>query len=175
MLVLPKPTNPACRTMLLGKKTFVISTFVSAMFVISVGGGLLVIPTMFVTLTGTYTGKHAARNYYEYNGYGVQLSHTWLLGKGQFLTNSYSYETDGYDTPDTAISVRRRRDDQHRVRVTYGAPVSLFLGQKLLPRQVLKDLLFTLTFENFHSDSNIRNYTYTDTKVAGMLTKSLEF
>ena len=145
---------------------------------VTAGGSYQLTPRMFVNLNGTYTSKSASRPYYAYDGLTAQVSHTWLLGKGQFLTNSFEASVDDYDEPDAAISARRRRDEQFRTRVTYGAPVTLFIHPQILPKlpkSVLKDLLFTLTFEHFHSDSNIRNYTYTDHKIAAMFTKSVEF
>jgi hypothetical protein len=96
------------------------------------------------------------------------------LGRGQFLLSSLAYTVNLYDEPDRAISVRTRRDELYRARTTYGAPVSLLLGE-WLPAGLLENLTATFTVEQTRSVSNITNYTYTNTKLDAMLTKRLEF
>ena len=132
-------------------------------------------PKLRTTLTAFYNNKDAKAPYFDYHGPGAQTSWTWLLGKGQFLTASYSYGVNGYEDADLAVSVRTRRDEQHRTRLTYGAPVTLLPGSRQLPQWLTKNLTFSLTFEQFVSDSNIINYDYSNSKVNGMLTKSFEF
>lgn len=139
------------------------------------GGSYTLHPRLLVTLVGSYTDKDAKAPYQDYDGPALQAAQTLLLGKGQFLTHAFTFGINGYDDPDLAISGRHRRDKQYRFRVTYGAPVSLFLGERFLPRSFTKDLTLTLTLEQFHSDSKIRNYTYSNSKIAGMLTKKVQF
>lgn len=141
---------------------------------VSAGARYALSPVMRLSCVGTYTNKHATAHYYDYDGYALQAGHTWLLGWGQFLTSSFSFGVNGYDDPDTGISARRRRDEQYRVRMTYGIPVDLMTRQTL-PKSLVRDLILTFTLEQFHSDSNVTNYTYSNTKAAAMLTKSFEF
>ena len=47
--------------------------------------------------------------------------------------------------------------------------------RQMLPKALARDLILTFTVEQFHSDSNIPNYTYSNTKTAAMLTRSFEF
>lgn len=140
-----------------------------------IGGVTILNPTMRLELKGSYIAKYAKAAYYEYDGFAAQAGHTWLLGKGQFLTNILSYEADLYDDPDFAISARTRRDEQYRYRMTYGAPVSLFIGKKILPPVILENLTALGIFEQFRSTSTVQNYTYRNSKVAVLLTKTVEF
>lgn len=142
--------------------------------VTSVGARYALSPVMRLTLLGAYTNKDASAHYYDYDGYSIQANHTWLLGWGQFLTSSFSFGVNGYNDADKGISARTRRDEQYRARLTYGIPVDLMTRQ-MLPKSLVRDLVLTFTVENFHSDSNIPNYTYTNVKTAAMLTKSFEF
>ncbi|MBI3323329.1 MAG: tetratricopeptide repeat protein [Candidatus Omnitrophica bacterium] len=142
--------------------------------VFTVGGRYALSPVMRLTCIGAYTNKHASAHYYDYDGFSIQATHTWLLGWGQFLTSSLTYGMNGYDDADKGISARTRRDEQYRARLTYGIPVDLMTRQ-MLPKALVRDLVLTFTVEQFHSDSNIPNYTYTNTKTAAMLTRSFEF
>lgn len=139
------------------------------------GGSYTLHPRLLATLVGSYTDKDAKTPYQDYDAPGLQTTQTLLLGKGQFLTHAFTFGINRYDDPDHAIVGRTRRDKQYRFRVTYGAPVSLFLGERILPRSFTKDLTLTLTFEQFHSASKIRNYTYSNSKISGMLTKTVQF
>ncbi len=132
-------------------------------------------PAMRIDVSGSLITKYAKAAYYEYDGYVAQAGHTWLPGKGQFLTNSFSYEMDAYDDPDFAISARTRRDEKYRYRLTYGAPVSFFIGKKILPKFILDDLTATVIYEQFRAISNVQNYTYTNSKAVVLLTKTVEF
>lgn len=131
-------------------------------------------PTMAVTTELAFEDKDAKESYQAYEGLTLSGNHTWLLGKGQFAINSISYGQDVYIQPDTAISRRTRRDKEFRARVTYGAPVSLFLGE-LLPAFISDDLTTTVSYEYFRSLSTITNYTYHNSKFTFMLTKRVEF
>lgn len=142
--------------------------------VTSLGARYALSPVMRLTLLGAYTHKDASAHYFDYDGYSIQATHTWLLGWGQFLTTSFAFGVNGYDDPDRAVSIKTRRDEQYRTRMTYGIPVDLMTRQ-MLPKSLVRDLILTFTLEQFHSDSNIPNYTYTNTKAAAMLTKSFEF
>ena len=142
---------------------------------VKAGGSYILSPTMRLDVSGLYTGKDAKASYYDYDGFGVQVGHTWLLGRGQFLSSVFGFEVNGYNDADAAISARTRRDEEYRFRVTYGMPVSLLPGVKLLPKRFLENLTATLTFEQFRAVSNVENYTYSNSKVAAMVTKIVEF
>ena len=145
-----------------------------AVKVFTCGGRYTLNPRMQITVTGTYTNKQAKATYQDYDGFAFQAVHTWLLGWGQFLATSISQAINTYDNADNAVSVVTRQDEQYRFRMTYGIPVDLMTRQTL-PKWLAKDLLLTFTLEQFRSDSNVTNYTYSNTKTAAMLTKSLEF
>lgn len=123
-----------------------------------------------------YSNKNARRKYETYNRWMFRPYHSWLLGRGQFVINSLDFNFDRYKGVDPAIASLHRHDSAMRYRVTYGVPLStLFLGAgKHLPNFV-KDVTATVTYEYYRSLSNISNYTYTNHKVQGMLTKKWEF
>ena len=104
----------------------------------------------------------------------LRLNHTWLLGSGQFLLNSFTYQRDRYEDPDSFVSASLRRDDIFRYRVTYGAPLSFIFGEGTLP-EVLGDISFTPSVEVLRSMSNINNSDYENVKVQALLTKSWRF
>ena len=139
------------------------------------GASVVLSPTMKLETAFTFTNKEAKEQFNAYEGHGLSTTHTWLLGKGQFLLNTLEFETDGYREVDAAISVRRRRDKQLRYRFTYGAPVAFLLGERVLPAPWLANLTAVASFEQFRSLSNVLNYTYSNSKITLMLTKSVEF
>jgi len=114
------------------------------------------------TLIG-YTRKNARKSYWAFDRVALGLNHAWLLGRGSFFLTNVLYNHDRYDQPDTAISLRWRRDDTVRASGTLGAPLSL-----LHPK--LNDLVATLTYEYYQACSTVKNYSYTNNKIAGMLT-----
>jgi hypothetical protein len=118
--------------------------------------------------------KEAHGRHNAYQGVAVNGSHTWLLGKGQFLLTALTFGVNGYDEPNVTIASRQRRDEQLRARLTYGLPVSLVIGE-WLPRLVWEDLTAAVNVEQFRSLSNITNYTYSNTKLGLLFTKRFEF
>jgi thioredoxin-like negative regulator of GroEL len=141
------------------------------------GGRYQLTPTMQIGGRGTYTKKNVAESFpfHAYTGYGVSGHHTWLLGKGQFLVNNLSWNKNFYKEPDFAISSRTRRDKQVRYRLTYGAPLTFFLGHIKELAPWIKETTATFTFERFRALSNVDNYGYKNTKFGAMLTKRVEF
>lgn len=115
-----------------------------------------------------------SKEYNAYEGYAVTGSHTWLLGEGQFLLTSASFGINAYDKPDRAISARKRRDEQYSARMTYGAPLELWLGW-MLPDILTKDVTATFSFEQSRTHSNITNYTYKNSKITTMLSRRIAF
>jgi tetratricopeptide (TPR) repeat protein len=141
------------------------------------GGRYALTPTMQVQLELGYENKDIKEAHSQYNAYegaSVTGSHTWLLGKGQFLLSSLMFGVNGYEAPNTTIAARKRRDEQFRVRLTYGLPVSLAIGE-WLPRLFWEDLTVAINVEQFRSLSNITNYTYSNTKSSVIFTKRFEF
>ncbi|MBI5202981.1 MAG: hypothetical protein HY925_15425 [Elusimicrobia bacterium] len=115
--------------------------------------------------TYTYTIKNAARNYNAYTRHAFGLDHTWLLGKGMFVMNSLTAGYDRYLAHDDFVSPQIRSDDNYRARSMFGAPLSMIY-------KPLKDFLGTVSYEYFHSNSNLNNYAYTNNKLSAMLTYS---
>ena len=146
---------------------------VSASFI----GRYRLTPTMQLAADLGYEHKAVLKLGHRHNAYeGVEVTgtHTWLLGKGQFVLSSLSYTVNSYDQPDSSVSARTRRDKQLRARAAYGAPAGLLLG-RWLPEAALRDLTATCSVEQLRSLSNITNYTYSNTKLGVMLTKRVEF
>lgn len=137
--------------------------------------GFLLTGSMRLSAGLHYEHKDAKANYYAYEGFGINGSHTWILPKGQFLLESIDYETNTYAEPDTSVSTRKRRDQQLRLRATYGAPVMLFVPDAWVPDWIGRDLTTSLSFEQFRSLSSITNYTYSNSKIVWMVTKRVEF
>ncbi len=138
------------------------------------GAGYMLTPSMKISGALNYAYKNAKANYEGYDHYGFLVSHSWLLGKGQFLINSIDTSFDRYDEQDAAIATIFRKDSNFRYRVTYGAPLTFFLIGKVLPKP-FKNMIASFSYEYFRSLSNITNYTYTNNKFQALLTKRWEF
>ncbi len=138
------------------------------------GVSFLITPNMKGSLGIDYTRKNAKEEFNAYDRLTLRAGHTWLLGKGQFVINTLDTDFDYYQEPDVTIAGRIRRDKGFRYRMTYGAPLTFFLIGKILPGP-FKDVTLSFTYEYYRSLSNITNYTYTNNKLQGLLTKSLEF
>ncbi|HOW58148.1 MAG TPA: hypothetical protein PLO78_00320 [Candidatus Omnitrophota bacterium] len=134
----------------------------------------LIIPTMRWSSTIGYGEKDAKQKYYAYDRVSLNNSHTWIWPKGQFLINTLSAYFDSYEGPELSVAGRHRHDKIMRYRFTYGAPLETLLVGKILPRP-FKDIVFTFSYELYRSLSNITNYSYTNNKLEGLLTKRLEF
>ena len=113
----------------------------------------------------TYTIKNAARQYNAYTRHAIGLDHTWLLGKGMFVMSGVTAGFDRYIAHDDFISPQIRQDDNYRARSMVGAPLSTLYAP-------LKDFLGTVTYEYYHSNSNLNNYSYTNNKLSAMITYS---
>lgn len=133
-------------------------------------------PTVQLGLEAGYENKDI-RGSADYNGYeggSLTASHTWLLGRGQFLLSSLTYTRNVYDEPDTAVSLRTRRENQLRARVAYGVPVELLIGA-WTPEALVADTTAIVSFEQLRSLSNITNYQYKNSKIDLLLTRRFEF
>jgi len=138
------------------------------------GGNYILCPTMRWSSNIGYSEKFAKQDYYAYDRISLNNSHTWIWPKGQFVINTLSAYFDRYQTPEFSVSSMHRHDNTLRYRVTYGAPLETLLIGKILPKP-LKDIVFTISYEYYHALSSITNYTYTNNKIEGLLTKRLEF
>ena len=126
-----------------------------------VGGDYVLTPTMRVGSTIGWLHKLAVARFYTYNRGSLQLTDTWLLGKGMFLASSLTVNLDYYQEEDPAISpTTPRRDKTIIPQFIYGVP----LGWIAKP---LDTTLFTLTYRYYHALSTVPNYAYTDNRVAG--------
>lgn len=127
------------------------------------GGDYVLTPTMKIGGSYTHTIKHAREHYNAFERDAFGANHIWLLGKGTFLLSNATISYDRYDEADRAISRNYRRDFTARASATYGAPLTLV-------HKSLKDLLMTFTYEYYNAQSTIRNYAYSNNKLATMIT-----
>lgn len=109
-----------------------------------------------------YSIKNAASSFNAYTRHAFSIDHTWLLGKGMFLLSGLTAGYDRYVAQDDFVSPLVREDDNYRVRSIIGAPLSLLYAP-------LRDLLGTVSYEYYHSLSNLPNYSYTNNKLSAML------
>ena len=138
------------------------------------GVNYLLRPTMRWSSNIGYSEKFAKENYYAYDRISLNNTHTWIWPKGQFLINTFNAYFDRYQSPEFSISSMHRHDNSLRYRVTYGAPLETLLIGKLFPKP-LQGIVLTLSYEYYHALSSITNYTYTNNKIEGLLTKRMEF
>lgn len=129
------------------------------------GFGYWLKPTHRLSPLYTYTIKNAARQYNAYTRHALGVDHTWLLSKGMFVLSGVTAGYDRYIAHDGFVSPQIRQDDNYRVRSMFGAPLSTLY-------KPLKDFLGTVTYEYYHSSSNLNNYSYTNNKLSAMLTYS---
>ncbi len=141
---------------------------------LELGGGIKLTPSMRWSNSFVYGDKHAKEELNAYNRFAVKGTHTWLLGRGQFLLNSIELGIDKYDEVDTSVAGRIRRDKTMRYRATYGLPLELLLLNKTLPRP-LRDITLTFSYEYYRDLSSITNYSYTNHKYQGLITKKVDF
>ena len=117
-----------------------------------------------------------AAEYFSYLRQRARLNHTWLLGEGQFLLSSFSYTRDRYADPDSFVSGRTRHNDDMRMSITYGAPLSFLLGKLGVGLwQPLEDVTFTPSVEFTRARSNLQNFDYSNWKIQGLFTKTWKF
>jgi hypothetical protein len=90
------------------------------------------------------------------------------------VINTVSAYFDRYQSPQFSVASRHRNDNTIRYRATYGVPLGTAFFDKILPKP-FKDIVFTISYEYYHALSSITNYTYTNNKIEGLLTKRMEF
>lgn len=138
--------------------------------------------TMNISIGYTLTDKDAKEEYKAYMGHDANLTYSWILPKGQFLTNSVTLSRDNYEAPELALSGMHRRDKTIQTRTVYGAPLSFYIdepiswmrGKGVLPG-ILQDFVISFTYEYLRELSNLTNYTYSNHKYSMMISKRLEF
>lgn len=150
----------------------------------AVGGSYALSPAHLVSAEIMHLDKSAkgginsnsvkAEKFASFQRQQLRLNHTWLLGGGQFLLNSFTYQRDRYEDADTFISNQTRRDDIFRYRLTYGAPLRFLFGADVLP-EAFENITFTPSIEVVRSRSNINNNDTKNFKVQALLTKSWSF
>lgn len=118
--------------------------------------------------------KEADQDFYSYSGPIVLTSGTWLIGRGQFLLGTFTFEYDGYEGPEPIISEATRRDEIYVGGITYGAPLG-FLLPFLAQSRAFRDTLLTVNATYLNAQSTIENYEYDDLRFTFMYTKTFEF
>jgi hypothetical protein len=118
--------------------------------------------------------KAADQDFYSYTGPVAFLGGTWLLGRGQFLLSTFTFEYDGYEGPEPIVSSKTRRDQIYIAGLTYGAPLA-FLMPFLSHTAAFRDTLLTVNATYMDEQSTIENYRYDDLRFTVMYTKNFEF
>ncbi len=133
-------------------------------------------PTMQLGATYRHTLKKAVAGFNAYSTNEATLTHTWLLGEGQFLLTTATYGVDGYAAADPFVSANRREDTTIRARTTYGVPLDTIARtlNGALPSEV-GDIVLNLTFEANWINSTITNFAYNNYRTQMLLTKRWEF
>lgn len=116
----------------------------------------------------------------NYRGYKAGLRHTWILGGGQFLLSSGSYEAKLYNRADPAVTnFQVRHDELLRLSVTYGAPLGMVLDKFNIGQSgyfdVFRDFTWTVTAEITDQAANIENFSYQNRRIQTMLTRTWNF
>lgn len=129
----------------------------------TLGGDYNLNPVQRVGASLLYGVKHAQNNAFSYYRRGIGLTDTWLTGRGTFLMSNAGLYVDNYWRPDPNVSAGDRRDTTIAAGATFGAPLSLFTPK-------LADLICTLSYQYLGITSTIRNYSYTNNKIAALMT-----
>ena len=144
----------------------------------TIGGSFVLTPISLLSGDLTILDKSAkgslGAGFFSFTRAQIRLSHTWLMGGGQFLLNSLTFQRDRYEDPDPAISAITRHDDILRYRLTYGAPLSFFFGEGTLWPAVA-DITFTPSVEILRAESNLTNFEINNAKFQALLTKTWKF
>ncbi|MCK5748818.1 MAG: DUF560 domain-containing protein, partial [Oricola sp.] len=129
-------------------------------------------PTQALQVEGLYMKKDGAVDFESYDRYGVNVQHSWLLGRGAFSLIGLWAEKSDYDGNDPFISATVRDEWLYRGRATVGAPLSFFFPKA---PEAVKDLNIIAQYEYETVDSNILNFDYKAHKAALLLSKRIAF
>lgn len=120
--------------------------------------------------------KAARAEFEAYHADELTLSHTWLLGQGQFVVGSFSFTDTRYEQADAFVSARTRHDRFYRLRAIYGTPVgTITRAAGLELPAAVGDVTLSLLFEATRSDSNIPNYEYDNLRTQLLLTNRFDW
>lgn len=139
-----------------------------------VGGGWTYAPTMRVEASYIHFDKNSKAEFFAYDRDEFNLTHTWLLGGGQFLLNTGAFQLDRYNEADPFVSGRTRTDKVFRYRLTYGVPLGSFVPEAWL-WDPLEDVVGTAALEYLRSSSNIPNFDYKNLKTQVLFSKTWRF
>lgn len=131
------------------------------------GVNYVLTPTMGILASYTHINQGAAQKFDAYQRESFTLSHSWLLGKGQFLLSTAIINIDRYEQPELVVSKNNRKDNTYRARATYGVPLGF-------ASKSLQNLIWLFTYEYYHADSSLLNYSYSNDKVSTLLTYKWE-
>lgn len=123
------------------------------------GFGHILSPKMRVTAAYTHTVKQAREEFWQFSRDGLELTHTWLLGRGAFMVSGFEARRDRYKRPEVSISRKLRRDTTVRASLLLGAPLPF-----------CKSVVATLAYDYYQAFSTITNYAYTNNKIAALAT-----
>jgi len=139
------------------------------------GVDLILSDNMMLSSSCEYIFKDALLEHRAYEGLKVASTHTWFIGKGQYIINSVDTEFDHYDAVDDGIlSSRKRHDKAFNYRLILGVSVKDLLGEKFFP-DLTEGVTASFTYGFTRTLSNITNYTYTNHKYQLMVSKRIEF
>lgn len=130
-------------------------------FTLAVARGL----SLAGSFTHTFQGAREAYNTYRREAWNLSL--TKVLARGRFAQVSFTPQLDFYDSAELALSRKIRQDNTYRCRLTYGTPLGFIADP-------LNSLLLTLSYEYFHSLSNLPNNAYTNNKLSSGLSYRLD-
>jgi len=143
-------------------------------FEAGLGAGWNATPRLRFDLGLGVIDKFARVGFYAYTGPFAVLSSTYLLGRGQFLISSFSYEHDFYDDPDPLVAPgRTRHDGLARGRLVYGVPLGILSALFEVPRSI-GQTIFSVNGEYLNVQSNIRNYQYQNWRVSMLFTRNFD-
>ncbi|MBI4423487.1 MAG: hypothetical protein HY554_07165 [Elusimicrobia bacterium] len=129
---------------------------------LTLGSDLAVTPRAKGQVGYTHTIKNAARRYNAFARDSLFAQHLWFPGRGLFVASGVTLGFDRYEAADETISLTRRSDANWRLSATLGAPLAVV-------SPALRQLVWTLGFEHYRSDSNVLSYSYRNNQVSTSL------
>lgn len=130
---------------------------------IQIGGSYIFNPKLRFEASYRFRSKNAEVDFEAYEGHLVSGRLAMVLPRSTFLILDASYERQNYDGPDPFISTETRRDNDWRLALTYGLPLSALMisppDQDPMP-EPLRDVVISFTGSYDRSSSNVPNYDY---------------
>ena len=132
-------------------------------------------PRQSLRVEGLYVDKDGQTSFETYGRTGVFAQHSALYARGAFTLIGFWAENSDYAGPDGFISPSTERNEWlYRGRVTAGAPLSFFLRNVDLPKEVA-NLNIIAQYEYETVDSNVLNFDYDTHKVSLLFSKRFNF